>query len=205
MGKRQLGELEPAELVVAVMISDLASHPLQDIGTPLLYGLIPVLTLLCLQIILSGIMLKSVHIRSFLCGKPSIIIENGRIIQSEMRKNRLTIDELSEELRKKDILDISSVQFGIIETDGSLSAILYPQCSPVTPQQMNIRPEPSGYPMVIIDDGQLMEDNLSKLGLDRQWLKSQLLSRRVTDISQVFMMSADNCGNVYFSAKEGQK
>ena len=202
MGKRQLGELEPAELVVAVLISDLASHPLQDIGTPLLYGLIPVLTLLCFQIIISGIMLKSVHVRSFLCGKPSVIIENGRIIQAEMRKNRLTIDELSEELRKKDILDIASVQFGIIETDGSLSAILFPECSAVTPQQMNIQIEPSGYPVIIIDDGQLLTENLTKIGRDERWLKKQLSSRKISDVSQVFMMSADNCGNIYFAARE---
>ena len=205
MGKRQLGQLEPAELVVAVLISDLASHPLQDIGTPLLYGLIPVLTLLCFEIIISGAVLKSVPVRNFLCGKPSFIIRDGKVVQSEMRKNRLTIDELYEELRKKDILDISAVHYGIVETDGSLSAILYPEQAPATPRQLKFRPEPEGYPEIIINDGKLLQENLEKLGHDGIWLQQQLQSRGALSPEQVFMMSADTYGNIYFAMKEAAK
>ncbi|MDR3277694.1 MAG: DUF421 domain-containing protein, partial [Oscillospiraceae bacterium] len=113
MGKRQLGELEPAEFVVAVLISDLAAHPLQDIGTPLLYGLIPVLTLLCCQVVISAAALKSVRLRAVISGKPSLVIENGKLLQKEMKKNRYTVDELTEHLRKKDITDVAAVKYAI--------------------------------------------------------------------------------------------
>ncbi|MBQ8974711.1 MAG: DUF421 domain-containing protein [Oscillospiraceae bacterium] len=205
MGKRQLGQLEPAELVVAVLISDLASHPLQDVGTPLLYGLAPVITLLCLQIIISGVMLKSVRVRRLLCGSPSVIIKDGKIVQSEMRKNRLTIDELGEELRKKDVTDISSVRYAVVETDGSMSVILFSRCAPLTPQQADIQVADSDIPLVIINDGRLIAENLRQLGKDERWLRNQLHRYKVSDTAQVFMMSADRGGGIYVALMEEKR
>jgi len=130
MGKRQLGELELSELVVAVMISDVAANPLQDIGIPLLNGLIPIVVLLCCQLIISTITMYSVHGRILFCGKPNIIIENGVINQREMRKNRFSLDELAEELRNQGVTSINTVQYGILETSGKLNVILNPQERP---------------------------------------------------------------------------
>lgn len=202
MGKRQLGEMEPAEFVVAVLISDLAAHPLQDIGTPLLYGLIPVMILVLCQVLISGGMMKSLKFRSLICGKPSLIIENGKISALELQKNRVTLDELSEQLRKKDILDISTVKYAVLETDGSLSAILYPAESPLTPKHMNIQADDVGYPVIVINDGHIIEHNLKKLGFNLQWLEKQLGARKLKHADDVFLMTADTSGKVYLASRE---
>ncbi|NLT12813.1 MAG: DUF421 domain-containing protein [Clostridiales bacterium] len=202
MGKRQIGELEPAELVVAVLISDLAAHPLQDIGTPLLYGLIPVLTLLCCEVLMSGFIVKSIKFRKFICGKPSLIIHGGKIIQREMKINRFTLDELSEQLRKKDIYDISTVKFAILETDGSLSTLLYTDQLPLTPKQMNIQVDNAGYPVIIVNEGRVLSDNLNLMGFNDIWLKRQLSQRNVSDVSDVYLMTADESGSIYFLPKD---
>ncbi len=202
MGKRQVGELEPAELVVAVLISDLAAHPLQDIGTPLLYGLIPVLTLLCCEVLMSGFIVKSIKFRAFVCGKPSLIINKGKIVQKEMKSNRFTLDELSEQLRKKGITDISTVKYAILETDGTLSTLPYADQSPVTPKQMNIQTEDIGYPFMIINNGRVLEKNLKKMGFNETWLKRQLTARKVRDIQDVYLLTVDDNGRIYFSLKD---
>ena len=203
MGKRQLGELEPAEFVVAVLISDLAAHPLQDIGTPLLYGLIPVIVLIVCEILISGAMIKNHRFRTLICGKPSLIIENGRISELELKKNRITLDELSEQLRKKDILDISTVKYAVLETDGTLSTILFPAQAPLTPQQMNIQADDMGYPVIVINDGRVLENNLEKIGFNLAWLDKQLGSRKVKNADEVFLMTADTSGRVYLAVREG--
>ena len=202
MGKRQIGELEPAELVVAVLISDLAAHPLQDIGTPLLYGLIPVLTLLCCEVLISAVIVKSVKLRGVICGKPCLVIKKGEIDQREMKKNRFTPDELSEQLRKKNIMDISTVKYAVLETDGSLSTILYPDQQPLTAKQMNVLAEDLGYPVMLINDGAVLADNLKKLGYDENWLKNQLNSRNIQNAKDVYLMTADELGHIYFAVME---
>ncbi len=201
MGKRQIGELEPAELVVAVLISDLAAHPLQDIGTPLLYGLIPVLTLLCCEVLMSGFIVKSMRFRAFVGGKPSVIIRKGRINQQEMKKNRFTLDELAEQLRKKDISDIQSVKYAILETDGSLSTLLYAADAPLTPKQMSIQTEDTGYPVIIINNGRLLKDNLNKMGFNDIWLQRQLSARKVSTVRDVYLFTVDENGRIYYSLK----
>ena len=202
MGKRQLGQLEPSELVVAVLISDLASHPLQDPATPLLYGLVPVVTLLCVEILVSGAIGKSVRFRSLVCGRPSMLIENGRILQREMRKNRVTVDELAEELRKNDILDIASVKYAILETDGTLSTLLYAGESPVTPRALNMQVQEDGYPVIVINEGRVMSDNLKALGKEAKWLMERLRERKISDPSRVYLMNVDGAGHIYLAARE---
>jgi uncharacterized membrane protein YcaP (DUF421 family) len=139
MGKRQIGELEPSELVVTILMSELAAAPMQDLGTPLLYGVIPIVTLMCLTLFMSAGMLKSLKFRSLMCGRPSILMENGRILQKELRKNRFTADELVEELRGQNITDLSTVQYAILETNGKLSTILYPEDQPSKYTQRNLK------------------------------------------------------------------
>ena len=201
MGKRQLGELEPAELVVAVLISDLAAHPLQDIGTPLLYGLIPVIILLLCELLMSGAIIKSQRFGALVCGKPSIIIENGKISEPEMRKNRVTLDELAEQLRKKDILDISTVKYAVLVTGGTLNALLYPGECPITPKQMNIQTDDTGYPMIVINDGRVLDQNLQKLGFNRAWLDKQLGNHKLKNPKEVYLMTVDTSGRVYLAAR----
>jgi len=202
MGKRQLGELEPAELVVAVLISDLASHPLQDPGIPLLYGLIPVATLLCCEILISAGILKSVQFRSLICGRPSVLIKNGIINQREMKRNRFTVDELAEELRKKEITDFATVKYAILETDGSVSALLYPSERPLTVRQLDLRTEDVGYPVIIINNGRLMSENLTNAGKNKAWLSKELGKRGITDHNQVYLMTVDGANRIYLARKE---
>lgn len=204
MGKRQIGELEPVELVVAVLISNLAAHPLQDIGTPLLYGLIPVLTLLCCEILVTAFIVKSVKFRAFISGKPSVLILKGKIMQSEMKKNRFTLDELSEQLRKKNITDISTVKYGILETDGTLSTVLYTDQAPLTPKQMNIYTDDVGYPVMLINEGRVLENNLKKMGFNDIWLKRQLKEKKINQEKDVYLMTVDENGHVYFAVREGR-
>ncbi len=205
MGKRQLGELEPLELVVAVLISNLAAQPLQDTGTPLLYGIIPVLTLLACQLIISGISVKHGRFRRLVSGKPSILVDNGVIVQSEMKKCRISVDELYVELRINGITDISNVRHAILETDGTLSVLPYAKFSPVTPQELNIDAPDSGLPVTVITDGRVLSDNLTLLKRDEKWLKNQVKKRGAGDISEVYLMTVDAQGNIYFAKKEGVK
>ncbi len=204
MGKRQLRELEPSELVVAVLISDLAAHPLQDIGIPLLNGLIPAITLLSLELLLSGLIMHSSFFQKLICGKPSILIENGKINQKEMKKNRFTLEELYEELRGKSILDIASVQYAILETDGTLNIIQFPVRGPLTATQMGIEAAPATFPVMVINSGKLMEDNMNKVGLDTAALHSRLQEYGIQQLSDVYILSVDFQGDtVYFAPMEG--
>lgn len=205
MGKRQLGELEPIELVVAVLISNLAAQPLQDVGTPLIYGIVPVLTLLASQVIISSLSVKSVKLRRLICGKPGILIDNGVIVQSEMKKCRLSLDELYVELRTKGITDISTVKHAILEIDGTLSVLPYAQFSPVTPELMNMNVPDNGLPVSVITDGRVMSDNLSLIKKDDRWLERELRRRGAKSPKDVYVMSVDGSGKIYFALKEKKK
>jgi len=206
MGKRQLGELEPSELVVAVLISDIAAHPLQDISTPMINALIPIITLPCLEILITALTLKNLRFRSFICGRPSILIENGQINEREMRRNRVSLDELAEELRHKDITDISKVHYAILETDGQVSALLYSDEKPPSAKNLSIHSENSALPVVIINDGRLLSENLRFLGKNEQWLQQQLRKNGVSKVADVFYFTCDAAGNTYFSARrQGKK
>lgn len=152
MGKRQVGELEPSELVLALIIADLAAVPMQDFGIPLLSGIIPILTLLCITMIISVLSMKSVKFRALICGRPSIIVENGKLHQREMAKNRFTVDELMEELRMKGITDISTVKYAILETNGQISVLPFSDQKPPIAKDMAVVPEEAGLPLVIIND-----------------------------------------------------
>ncbi|NLM84797.1 MAG: DUF421 domain-containing protein [Clostridiales bacterium] len=202
MGKRQIGELEPAELVVAVLISELAAQPLQDIGTPLIYGLVPAATLVICELLISFGIVKSVRFRAFICGKPCVIIKDGKIVQREMKKNRLTVDELAEQLRKKGVLDFSTVKYAILETDGKITPILSSMHQPVTPKDLQLPVDETGYPVIVVNEGRVLEKNLQVLGLDTQWLDQQLRARNIANVRDVYLFSVDDFGRVFFALKE---
>ena len=205
MGKRQVGELEPSELVLALIIADLAAVPMQDFGIPLLSGIIPILTLLCITMIISVLTMRSVRFRAIICGRPSIIVEDGKILQKEMKRNRFTVDELMEELRMKGVTDISTVKYAILETNGQISVLTRAEERPVTARQMELHPKEGGLPVVIINDGRVLTRNLHSRGLDDTWLDRQLKAHHVRRSSDVFLLTVDEQNQVYLAEKEGKR
>ena len=205
MGKRQLGEMELSEFVVAALIADLASHPLQDIGIPMLNGLIPIFTLFCLEVIISGATMKHIRLRGLLYGKPSIIISHGKIDQNEMRKNRFTVDELTEELRTQSVLDISTIEYAVLETNGQLNIVLTPENRPVTAQQMNVQVQDTGYTAIVVSDGRVLDANLRRMGRDRNWLAKKLSSAGISGPENVYLMMVNGADQVYVAPKEDAK
>lgn len=202
MGKRQVGELEPSELVLSLIIADLASVPMQDFGIPLLAGVIPILALLAMTMILSVLTMRSVRFRALLCGRPSIIIREGKVDQREMARNRLTVDELLEELRGQGYTDPSGVKYAILETNGQLSVLPFAAQKPPTAQQLGLEVEQWELPLVVVSDGRLLEHNLTQLGRDRAWLDKRLKEGGCSDPKQVFLLLADRDGKVYLTRKD---
>ena len=190
MGKRQIGELEPSELVLTLIISDLAAVPMQDFGIPLVNGLFPIITLLCVSMLLSFFSLKSIRFRALVCGRPTVIIRDGKILQQNMARNRFTVDELLEQLRSQGYSDISAVKYAVLETSGQVSVLPYTKDSPATPK------------VLLINDGHVMSENLSASGYDGAWLDKQLKQRRLTSPRQVFFMTVDEVGGITCVAKE---
>ena len=202
MGKRQLGELEISELAVAVLIADVASVPLQDIGIPLLNGLIPVVLLLCCEILITGLTWKSVRIRYLLYGKPSVLISRGQIMQAEMKKNRFTLDELYEELRRQSITDIRTVEQAILETSGELTVVLYPESQSATAGQLGISCPESATSTLLINEGRIIEENLKAIGKDAAWLGQLLKQCKIESPRQIYVLSVTNTDTVYYAKQE---
>lgn len=203
MGKRQIGQLEPSEFVLSLLIADLAAVPMQDFGIPIIMGVIPILTLLCLSTILSVLTVKSIRIRALLCSRPSIVVQDGRILSREMVKNRFTVDELMEELRVVGVTDLETVKYAVLETTGRISVILRKEEQPPTAADLGVSVEENGLPVIVISDGRILTENLKVRNLSDQWLGQQLSGQKIEDISQVFLMTVDEAGKVYLSLKEG--
>lgn len=205
LGKRQLGEMELSEFVVAALIADLAAHPLQDIGIPMINGLVPIMVLFCGELLIAGASLKSNRLREILFGKPSILIRKGKIDQSEMHKNRFTIDELMQELRSQGVSDVEKIEYAVLETDGRLNVMLSASENPVTPAQLGIVCADRGAPVVLIKDGRLMSETMCSVGYDEKKLREELRARGVHSVREVFLMSVNAAGDVYFCKKEGRR
>lgn len=204
LGKRQIGELEPSELVLTLIISDLAAVPMQDFGIPLVNGLFPIITLLCLSMLVSFFNLKSIRFRALVCGRPAVIIRDGQIQQQSMARNRFTVDELFEQLRSQGYSDLASVKYAILETSGQLSILPYTRCSPVTPEVLGLdTSDQATLPLLVINDGHIMDRDLTATGHDRAWLNKQLKQRQIPDPRQVFLMTVDENGTVTCIKKEG--
>ena len=201
MGKRQIGQMEASEFVVTMLVANLASIPMQDGAIPLYSGLVPILTVLGMELILAGLLLRSVVMRRLFCGKPVILIDNGKIQEDSLRKTRITLDELMGHLRQKDVLDVTTVQFAILETDGTLSVFPYPEYRPAGAQEAGVKPQRQYLPITLIQDGQICRDNLKKAGKDEAWLE-QALSDRKTDRASTLYMTVDEGGTVVWLGKE---
>ncbi len=202
MGKRQLGELEISEFIVAALIADLAATPLQDIGIPLLNGLLPIMIMFCLEIIIAGLNMKSIRLRKFTYGKPEIIIRNGRINRGAMMRNRFTLDELMQELRSQGQSDAGRIAYGVLETNGRLSIILMPAEQPASASMLGIAPEDTGYAHIIVNDGRILDKNLALLGRDRRWLDNELRRRGIKSANDVYILTLSETGSVFCQSKE---
>ena len=202
MGKRQLGDLELSELVVTVLVADAAMAPISDPDIPLMRGLGPVLLLFVLEYLLSVVALRSVKARLFLFGKPSIIIEDGKIIQREMKRNRFTPEELLQELRNQGVEDLATVARAVLETSGQLNVILRPEHRPVTVQAMQLPAQDVGRFSAIISDGRVLSENLQRMGRDRRWLDRELARHGAEHSEDVYLLLLNDSGQVYFAARE---
>ncbi len=206
MGKRQIGELEPIELVLTLLISDLASVPMQDFGLPLLNGVVPIVTLLALSMLLSWCSMRSIRIRRLICGNPTTLIRDGVLQQQAMRRNRFTLDELLEELRAQGVTDPETVKYAVLETNGRLSVLLYPDEQPATPRQLGLSvPDDVSLPSVLINDGRVLRRCLAERGLDMAWLTRQIRTRGYRDPAQVLLLTVDGAGKILCIGKETEK
>ena len=204
MGKRQVGQMEPAEFVVTMLVANLASIPMQDGGIPLFSGLVPILTVLGMELLLSWGMMKSQVFRKLLCGKPVILIQNGKILQSSLRQTRITIDELMGHLREKDVMDVRSVQYAILETNGSLTVFPYPRELPASAKDAKIKVQPQLLPICLIEDGKLLRRNLALSGKDDDWLM-EILRQRSADIDDTFLLTLTGDTDICWIGKEWRK
>lgn len=203
MGKRQLGEMEISEFIVAALIADLAATPLQDIGIPLLNGLVPIIIMFCFEIIIAGLNMRSIKLRKLTYGRPEIIIRNGRIIREAMQKNRFTLDELMQELRAQGLTDTAQVEYAVLETNGQLSIILKSGDQPATASQMGVDGDDVSYAHIIINEGRILDNNLKLLGRDRRWLSNELKRQNFRSADEVYILTLSESGRVFCQAKEG--
>lgn len=201
MGKRQVGQMEPSELVVAMLVADLASIPMQNEGLPLFSGVVPILTVLGLELVLSALSASSIRLRRLLCGKPVILIENGHLIQENLRKTRITVDELTGHLRLKDVLDLNTVQYAILETSGDLSVFLFPEHRPASAGEAKVKTQPQGLPVSLIEDGKLMKQNLPFAKKDTAWVQNTLKKKKST-VKDTFLLTVDENGQTLWLPME---
>ena len=204
MGKREIGQMQPFELVIAIMIADLASVPMSDTGIPLFNGIIPILALLLLQLLISIINLKSINTRKIICGMPSILIYRGRIDEKLMKKEKFTINELQERLRQNNVFNIGDVEYAILETSGQVTVIQKPEKRNIIPEDLGIIPEYEGIPYDLVIDGVVMEQNLKAIGKDYIWLKKQTEKFKIKP-EDALVVTYDGKGQIFCQEKEGKK
>lgn len=201
MGKRQVGQLQPFELVVVIMISELAAIPMANTGIPLIYGVVPIVTLLVAQVYLAFISLKSEKARGIICGTPSILVENGKILEKELSKLRYNINDLLEQLRAKNFPSVADIEYAILETSGQLSVIPKSQKRPVNPEDLQLPTKYEGLPLTLVIDGQVMHKNLTKANLDVNWLENELSKFGINRLDKVLFASLDTQGQLLFQPK----
>ena len=189
MGKRQIGELQPSELVITILVSNIATLPLEDPSLPMLMGIVPIIVLVCLDVIMSGVTLKFRRFRSIVSGNPKVIIKDGVIDQKQMEILRFSIDDLMESLHAYNIFDIQEVQFAIVETTGQISVYQKFPYQTATNEMLNIFGKSMNPPSLIIDDGELIESALTSIQRGKGWLDNILTQNNLT-VRDVFLMTA---------------
>lgn len=201
MGKREIGQLQPFELAISIMIADLASIPMTEIGIPIFNGIVPILGLLVMHLILSLINLKSLKAREIICGKPSILIYRGKINEKELKKERFTINELEERLRGNNVVNLGDVEYAILETSGQVTVIQKPEKRNTIPEDFNIVPEYEGIPYDLVVDGKVMNKNLKAIGKNYNWLKIQVEKFDIKP-EEALVVTIDGKGQIFCQKKE---
>lgn len=204
MGKREIGQLQPFEFAITIMIADLAASPMANNGIPLTNGIIPILGLLVLHLIISVLNLKSLRIRQFICGKPSILIHRGRIDEKVLKKERLTINELEERLRTGGVSTLFDVEYAILETSGDLTIVQKPNKRTTIPEDFNIMPQYEGLPYDLVIDGKILSKNLKILEKDEGWLRKELKALKAIP-ENVLIATIDGNGKIFCQEKENKK
>ena len=201
MGKREIGQLQPFELAIAIMIEDVAAVPMADIGIPIFSGIIPILALLVMHLLLSLINLKSTWARGIICGKPSILIYRGKIDEKQLKKERFTINELEERIRGNNVASIKDVEYAILETSGQITVIQKPEKRNTMPQDFNIVPEYEGIPYDLVLDGKVMYENLKAIGKDYRWLEKQVEKFKMKP-EEALLVTIDGKSQIFCQKKE---
>lgn len=201
MGKRQIGQLQPFEFAVAVMISELAALPLTEDDRKIHHALIPIAVLVSCQLLISLVSLKGVRVRDYICGKPSILIRNGRMMEKNMKREMCTINDLLEHLRFNNIQNVSDVEYAVLETNGQLSVIPKSQKRSVTPEDLNIKTDYEGFTIDLIIDGRLISKVLKRVNIQKEWLDQKLKENGINDYKSVFYASIDTKGNLFVQKK----
>lgn len=201
MGKREIGQLQPFELAISIMIADLSTVPMADTGIPIFNGIIPILGLLLMHLIISVLNLKSLKAREIICGKPRILIYRGRIDEKALKKERFTINELQERLRGNNVINIGDVEYAILETSGQVTVIQKPEKRNTIPEDFNIIPPYEGISYDLVVDGKVMKDNLDILGKDYQWLEKELGKMNIKP-EEALVATIDGNGKIFCQKKE---
>ncbi len=203
MGKREISQMQPFELAIAIMIADLASTPMSELGIPITYGIVPIIGLLAMHILISVINIKSLKMRQLICGKPRILIYRGKIDEQALKKENFTVNELQERLRGNNITNLSDVEYAILETSGQVTVISKPEKRPVTLEDMNLEAKYQGIPYELVIDGIIMEDNLNKIGKNYIWLKKQVEKFGYTP-EEALIVTLDANGEIFSQKKDGK-
>lgn len=200
MGKRQIGELQPAEFVVTMLVSEIASIPMQDNTIPILNSISALFVLVAYEVITSAVSLKSYKFRAFMQGHPIIVIRDGVIDIKALKKMRMSVNDLIGALRQKDVFEISQVSYAIFETNGQISVLLKPENMNATAGDLNLRPKDEGMPFAVICDGTVIEDAVEQSGIERSKIKSAVSSAGM-EINEVLIMTVTPHGKTYIVRK----
>ncbi|MGN0573877.1 MAG: DUF421 domain-containing protein [Acutalibacteraceae bacterium] len=203
MGKRQIGELQPSELVITMLLSEIASIPMQDNTIPIVNSIVALFVLVAFEILTSAAGLKSYRLRSFLQGHPVIVIRDGKIDMKALKKLRMTVSDLLTALREKDVFEISQVSYAIFETSGKISVLLKPEHRNSTAADLNLSPRDSGMPFAVICDGKIIEDTVKESPLDASEVKKLVISSKIP-LNEIIIMTVDSNGTPYIVRKDGE-
>ena len=201
MGKREIGQLQPFELAISIMIADLATIPMTDTGIPIGNGIVPILGLLIMHLLISLINLKSTKAREIICGKPSILIYRGKIQEKAMKRERFTINELQERIRGEKIVSLGDVEYAILETSGQITVIEKPNKRGTIPEDFGIMPEYEGIPYDLVVDGKIMYKNLDLIEKDYDWLKKEV-NRFGFNPEEALVVTIDGKGQIFCQKKQ---
>lgn len=204
MGKRQIGDLQPSDLVVTILISEIAAIPIQDTEIPIIYGILATATLVILEVLTSIIAMKSINFRRIIYGRSAVIIENGTIDQKMLKKLRITVPDLMEVLRNQEVFDINEIAFAILETNGQMSVLLKPQFQTASVSDVNGLCQPTTMPCLIVSDGKLLTKAMEKYNITKEKVNNEIKKQNLK-LNDIFLMTVDQDGKTTIVQKEKQE